>query len=86
MIKASRAKAAREWAFNFIKRSGLPIRPDEKDGIDIVDFGLNRFEEESLESELRGVKRIYYSPAVLLHKISFAAPPLEAKLDPQITI
>ncbi len=48
MIYRSYEKKAQAWAYDFFRHAGVPIRPDEKDGIAIVDFGLNQFEKEGM--------------------------------------
>jgi D-lyxose ketol-isomerase len=49
MITRARQKSAQESAALMITRSGIRIREDEKAGIEVVDFGLGRLEEEGVQ-------------------------------------
>jgi D-lyxose ketol-isomerase len=49
MITRARQKSAQESAALMITRSGIRIRADEKAGIEVVDFGLGRLEEEGVQ-------------------------------------
>jgi CHAT domain-containing protein len=55
---------------NIIYRTFIRLQEEHK-GLE-----LYRLVWEKLEKELRGVKNVYYSPAGLLHKVSFAAIPV----------
>ena len=48
MITRKLCQEAQEWAYNFFLKAGVPIRNDEKEKIEIVDFGLNQFEKEGM--------------------------------------
>jgi D-lyxose ketol-isomerase len=48
MIKRSVVRKAREWAFETFRKAGVPIRDDERDKIEIADFGLGRFDEQGM--------------------------------------
>jgi D-lyxose ketol-isomerase len=49
MITRTQQKLAQESAALMITRSGIRIREDEKAGIEVVDFGLGRLEEEGVQ-------------------------------------
>jgi D-lyxose ketol-isomerase len=48
MIKRSEVIKARAWAFRAFRKAGVPIRDDEKEKIEIVDFGLSQFPQQGM--------------------------------------
>jgi D-lyxose ketol-isomerase len=48
MITTSQLRSAQEWSYDIFKKAGIPIREDERDKIEIADFGLNEFQKQGM--------------------------------------
>ena len=48
MITKKQLREAQKWAYDFFKKAGIPIREDEREKIEIADFGLNEFEKQGM--------------------------------------
>jgi D-lyxose ketol-isomerase len=48
VITTSEVRKAQEWSYEIFKKAGIPIREDEKEKIEIADFGLNQFDKQGM--------------------------------------
>jgi D-lyxose ketol-isomerase len=59
---------AREWAWNFVQRAGLPLREEEISGLDVADLGLGELQTTGLQiltlaaTEWLGAKLLILQP------------------------
>jgi len=50
MIEKSKWKKSHNWAWNFIKKTGFPVKDEEINSIEIADLGLNEFDTTGLHA------------------------------------
>ena len=90
MITAEKAAAARDRAFSMFRKAGVPIREDERDSIEIADFGLGRFDEEGMHLFTIVSNRRYAAKALALAPLQTEPehwhPPVEGDPGKQETI
>ena len=68
MLSRKKYEEARRWAWAFVQRTGIPLREEERLGLDVADFGLGELDTAGLQiltlsaTEWLGAKLLILQP------------------------